>query len=275
MGREPYQAGAARLTAGPWASSRSQDIGWFAEAKALLGKDIRAEIRTRVAVNSVGLFAFASLLLLALATQGLRTILAINILKLPLHTITMGDVSRALIPAWSEQSKMGLLWTLLSFAAFTGLAHSFVHEEEAGTVTALRVCMSAAGVYAGKLGFNLLLLTGIAALVTPFYITLTGMAVGHWFEFTLVMLGGCLGLGSTATIIAALAAKAKGAGALFGAIGMPIITVFLILLLNAANTLYNVDASSMRRIQDIGGLISFGVLLIAVSALTFRFVWEE
>jgi len=252
---------------------------WFSQAKTLFLKDIRAELRTRVAINSVGLFAFASLLLIALATRDLRDIQTIRLLSLPLHDIQVGDISNAMLPAWSDPSKMGLLWTLLCFAAFAGLAHSFVHEEETGTVTALRLTMTPAGVYAGKLAFNLTLLTAIAVLVTPFYMGLTGMHTGNWFVFLLVMAAGCLGLGSTATIIGALAAKARGSGALFGAIGLPVITVFLMLLLNAANTLYRDDSQAVnhtvRTIQDVGGLASFGVLLVTVSVFTFQYVWEE
>jgi hypothetical protein len=51
--------------------------------------------------------------------------------------------------------------------------------------------------------------------------------------------------------------------------------VFLMLLLNAANTLYTIDPSAVRVARDVGGLLSYGVLLIAVSTLTFGFVWEE
>jgi len=248
---------------------------WLPQAVALYKKDILAETRTRVAINSVGLFAFASLFLLTLATRGLGEVQSIRILALPLHGITLADVEKAQLPAWTGPSKLGLLWVLLCFAAFAGLAHGFVHEEEAGTGTALRLTMNPQAVYVGKLSFNLTLLSLIAVLVTPFYMGLTGMSAGNVLAFLIVMLGGCLGLGSTATIIAVLASKARGSGALFGAIGLPIIVVFLMLLLNAANTLYNAQATTMRMVQDFGGLMSFGVLLISVSAFTFKFVWEE
>ena len=249
---------------------------WFAEAKALFLKDVRAELRTKVAVSAVGIFAFASLLLLGLATRTLKDVKTLHELDLavrPLYSLI--EIRAKSSPSWENASKMGVLWVLLCFAAFAGLAHTFVHEEETGTVTALRLTMSSGGVYAGKLAFNMMLLFAVALLVTPSYMLLTGMPTGSWIVFLLVMCGGCLGLGSTATIIAALAAKARGTGALFGAIGLPLLTVFLLLLLNAANTLYNREASLLRQVQDIGGLFSFSVLLIAISALTFHFVWED
>jgi heme exporter protein B len=178
-------------------------------------------------------------------------------------------------PAWDAPSKMGMLWILLCFAAFSGLSHSFVHDEETGTVMALRLSMSAGAVYAGKLAFNLLLILAVAVIVTPIYMLITGMPMGAPLVFLLVMFSGCVGLAGAATIVAALAAKAHGTGALYGAIGLPLLVVFLMLLLNAASAVFIIDPPPVRLVRDIGGLLSYGVLLITVSALTFGFVWED
>jgi len=219
-------------------------------------------------------FTFSALLLLALATATLKELRAVSPLRL-VEPLTTDRVMAQSFPAWDSVSKMGLLWVLLCFAAFSGLSHSFVHEEETGTVTALRLHMSTGAVYAGKLAFNLTLIMAVALLVTPVYMLVTGMTAGSPSVFVLVMFSGCVGLAGAATIVAALAAKARGTGALYGAIGLPLLVVFLLLLLNAANTLFTVDPSTVRVVRDIGGLLSYGVLLIAVSALTFGFVWED
>ncbi len=241
----------------------SGETEWLRDAWTLLRKDVRAELRTKTAVSAVGVFAFASLLLMGLATVTLKDVLGHN------------PILNKDFLAWTNDSKMGLLWTLLCFAAFAGLSHSFVHEEETGTVMALRLTTTANAVYAGKLAFNVLLLIGVALVVTPFYMLLTGMQSGPLLVFVTTMLSGCVGLGGAATIVAALAAKARGSGALFGAIGLPMITVFLLLLLNAARTLYNAEAVPLHYVKDVGGLLSYGILLIAASAFTFRFVWED
>lgn len=247
---------------------------WVAEATALFHKDLRAELRTKTAVSAVGVFTFASLLLLALATALLTQVKTIDLLQLP-DPATITQIQDRMRPAWDSAGKLGLLWVLLCFAAFTGLAHAFVHEEETGTVTALRLTMTSGAVYAGKLLFNLLLILAVALLATPTYMLITGMSMGNPPVFLAVMAGGCIGLAGAATIIAALAAKARGTGALYGALGLPLLTVFLMLLLNAANTVYIRDASTLRIIRDVGGLLSYGVLLIAVSVLIFDFIWEE
>lgn len=261
---------------------------WLEEARTLFLKDLRAELRTKVAVSAVGVFTFSSLLLLTLATATLKELKAFSepLFYQNLDTIKgagsihldgmIGQlINSALYPAWSSPSKLALLWVLLCFAAFAGLSHSFVHEEETGTTTALRLTMSPPAVYAGKLSFNLLLISAVALVVTPAYMMITGMGLGSPPVFVATMITGCIGLAGAATIVAALAAKAQGTGALYGAIGLPLLIVFLILLMNAANTVYAANIEPARVVKDVGGLLSYGVALIAISAITFHFVWEE
>lgn len=236
---------------------------WVTQALALFRKDLIAEFRTRTAMSAIGVFSLASLMLIALATATLKELTFLD------------NVSEAMKPAWQPPSKFGILWVLLFFAGFSGLAHSFVHEEETGTVMALRLRMIPEAIYVGKLLLNFLLVFGVACGVSPLYMLITGMPLGNPFVFTLVMLGGCLGLSAAATIVAAIAAKARNKGALFGALGLPLIVVFLMLLMGAANTLFTVAPSLERIVRDVGGLLSYAVLLIAVSALTFRYIWEE
>ncbi len=235
---------------------------WHKQAAALWKKDIRAEMRTRVATGSMGVFALSALLLIALS-------------MLSVKGVEYRDALGRLKPAWDDAGKMALLWTLLCFAAFTGLAHPFVHEEESGTSLALRLYMSAEAVYAGKLLFNLTTLAAMMLVITPAYMLLTGMNTGRLILFFPIMIGGCFGLGSVATVVAALAAKAKSSGALFGAIGLPILVVFLILLMQAAHLCYAGNATPISIVKDVGGLVSFGVMIVALSAMLFHFIWDD
>lgn len=273
MGRYADTVG-NRAVSGQARAVAAKPVSWLDEARALLAKDLRAELRTKVALSAVGVFTFSALLLLSLATATLKEVQTVDILRLP-EPLNRDSLIAAMHPAWDAAGKMGMLWILLCFAAFSGLSHSFVHEEETGTGMALRLSMSAGAVYAGKLAFNLLLILAVAVVVTPIYMLITGMPIGSAPVFLLVMFSGCVGLAGAATIVAALAAKARGTGALFGAIGLPLLVVFLMLLLNAAGTIFIIDPPPVRLVRDIGGLLSYGVLLITVSALTFGFVWED
>ncbi len=248
--------------------------GWAADAFALLEKDFRAELRTRVAMSAVGVFAFAALLLIALAMATLKDARSAPLLKLP-DPVSLDLLSRLSHPAWDPISKLGLLWVLLCFSAFAGLSHSFLHEEESGTTTALRLTMRSGSVFAGKYLFNLILLVLVALIITPVYMVLTGMESGSPLVFLCVMVCGCVGLSAVATIVAALAAKAHSSGALYGAIGLPLLVVFLLMLLNAGSALYAPEPGLIATVRAVGGLLSYGILILAVSALTFQFVWEE
>ena len=74
--------------------------------------------------------------------------------------------------------KAALLWVVLFFAAFSGLAHVFTHEEETNTATALRLSAPPGAVYAGKLAFNLTVLGVVALVITPIYMLMTGSRPG-------------------------------------------------------------------------------------------------
>lgn len=265
--KEPAAAAKDRVPADSFVTGSvrpclTKERSWVRQTQILLKKDLQTELRTRVALCAVGVFTFAALLLLALATESLKQEMVV-------------DPRGVIRPAWDAPAKMGLLWVLLCFAAFSGLSHAFVQEEETGTALTLRLYAKPEAVYAGKLLFNLLLLCGITAVVSPVYMLITSMPMGEPVGFFLLMLSGCLGLSSTATIIAALTAKARGGGALYGAVGLPMLVVFLLLLLNAAGTLYMRDAPLVLSVRNTGGLLSFGVLMVSVSALLFSYVWED
>ena len=53
-------------------TAASSQINWFQAGVSLFRKDVRAEMRTKVAFSAIGVFTFSSLLLLALATATLQ-----------------------------------------------------------------------------------------------------------------------------------------------------------------------------------------------------------
>src|SRR5438270_772888 len=72
----------------------------------------------------------------------------------------------------------------------------------------------------------------------------------------------------------AIFARAGGKGALYGALGFPILLPLLFIAVRATSlAISGEDSAELPR--DVGGLLSFAVMLITVSALLFPFVWEE
>lgn len=239
------------------------NVTWSRAAYALFKKDLRAEFRTKTALSSLAVFSLSALMVLAFATSTLKQVTYFD------------NVSGTEQLAWKSASKFGILWVVFFFAAFSGLGHSFVHEEEGGTTTALRLRMSPEAVYAGKLALNFVTIFAVAAFVTPLYMLVTGLPFQSPAMFILVMISGCLGLAAAATVVAAISAKAQNKGALFPALGLPLIVVFLLLLMSAGNTLFARVSDLQNPVRDVGGLCSYAILLITVSALVFRYIWEE
>ena len=124
--------------------------GWLRRA-AVTAKDLRSEFRTRVALNSLGLFALTTLIAVAYSVGPFR----------------IASEDRPFLLAV-------LLWIVVFFAALAGLDRSFVKEEESHTAPLLRLSASPLVVWAGKLLFNVVLLAMLLAALVPLYCMLMG-----------------------------------------------------------------------------------------------------
>src|SRR4051812_1757027 len=162
-------------------ASTDSQLSTLAKASwAVFRKDVRAELRTRYALNALGLFAVS-------------TVVAISLGVGPLTT----SPDLPLIHA-------ALLWIAILFAAFTGLARAFVQEEESRTAAALRLSAPPIAVYLGKLLFNLALLLLLALLTALLFVVLVRMRIGNLGLFAALLLAGSLGLVAVTTLIAAI-----------------------------------------------------------------------
>jgi heme exporter protein B len=217
------------------------------QAMAVLAKDLRSELRSRSALNAILLFAVTALVVVGFAAGG--------------------ALKGAVIQA-------ALLWVILFFAAFAGLAHSFQTEMETGTWLALNLSCSPSAIYAGKLVFNLVLLLTIVVLVAPLFALMASLSVVRPVAFAMVVLFGSVGLGAGATFTAAILARAGGQSALYGALGFPLLLPLLLMAVRATSlTLQPGDANEIWRI--LSGLVAFATMLILGGALLFPILWED
>lgn len=222
--------------------------GFLRQAWLVWSKDLRAEFRERTSIVSVLLFAVTSLVVVAFGLAGRE----------------LGTDAAA-----------PLLWTVLFFAAFSGLAHVFTAEEEAATSEFLRMAASAESVFWGKLIFNLALLLLTASVVVPLFVVIADMAVPRPLPFLAVVTAGVIALASAATTVGAIVAKARIRGALFGALGFPIVLPLMMMAVVATRRAVGGDATEWSWFRDAGGLISYGVMIITVSLLIFPIIWEN
>jgi heme exporter protein B len=218
------------------------------QAIAVFRKDILSETKTRSALSAALMFVLTTVMMMAFATAG--------------EKITSGVAA-------------GLLWVALFFSAMTGLAKSFVSEEERGTVLLLQLVAEPSAVYFGKLLFNTVLtvlLYGLAVCV--FLFVMNDVAIKSPALFWASFLLGSVATASATTIIAAIIAKANTKGALFPVLSFP---VLLPLILSGVETTYQAltGVAFEQARSSFQVIAAYTVVVISISWMLFDFVWKE
>lgn len=233
------------------ASPRDTPVSTVGAVLAVFVKDWRTEWRTRAALNSIALFAVASPVALSFTVA--RQVLAPE---------TLG----------------GMLWTVLLFAALVGLGRSFVKEEESGTATLLRLNFSSDSVLWGKALFNLSLLTATQLAAVPLFALMLDARIKNWPLLGLTLAGGDVGLAVTATLLGAIAARARARGALFGAIALPLLLPLLVAAAAATAACLTAPPglpTSREYWPSMQMICAYDVVMVAAVYMLFGFVWRD
>jgi heme exporter protein B len=223
---------------------------WLSEAAAVAAKDLRTEFRTRVALNSLGLFAL--------------TVLAAVSYTVGPYRITVED--RPFLLAV-------LLWIVVFFAALAGLDRSFVKEEESHTAPLLRLAASPLAVWFGKLLYNLCLIYALMALLVPLFCILMGYTIVLIRGFLIVLVLGGFTLAVVTTIIAAIIARAMTRGALFSVLSLPLLLPLMIFLIQG--TTGAAEGTPETVTNTIRAVLSMGGIMTIVSGALFPVVWRD
>ena len=218
----------------------------YQQALAVFRKDVRMELRNRASLNAILLFSVTALVVVAFGIGNLETV---------------------------AQLKAGLLWIVLFFAAFSGLSHVFLQEEETGTAMALRMHAQPEAVYAGKAAFNLALTLCIAVVVVPIFCIMLKLPTSRPVALCAVVLSGLFSLSSGASAVAAIISQSRGKGAIFGAIGFPILLPALMVAVRGTQIAVGTSGDSVVRI--VFGLLAFGVMIMTVATVLFPVLWDD
>ncbi|MEW6622941.1 MAG: heme exporter protein CcmB [Bacillota bacterium] len=220
---------------------------WALPVWAIIRKDLLEEFRTRYAVNSLVMFAVTTLVM----------------------------VSFAVGPFSLDQSlHAAFIWIILFFSAMTGLARSFVKEEENKTAAGLKLSASPEIVYLGKLLFNLLVMLGLTLILIPIYLLLMVPPIGSWWLMLFILFLGNICLAGAVTILAAIVARAGSKNALLPTLSFPILLPVLITAISVTETALGGGTFSQGK-WELQFLVSYGVILIAASILLFNYVWYD
>ena len=222
-------------------------MDWLAGTWAIFRKDLRVELRTRYALNSLLLFVLGSLLLVLFAVG-----------PQPL----------------TARVQSALLWIVMLFAASIGLGRSFVAEQEQGTVLLLQLNTRPSMVFAGKLLFNLLTVGLLTSLAAGAFLFLLNVEVPAPGLLGLTLATGAVGLASATTLLAALVARAARKGPLLPVLLLPL----LIPLLVAGTSATRKALAGLPWVQaqdELLTLIGFAGATISAAVVLFDYVWQE
>jgi heme exporter protein B len=220
---------------------------WASEAAAVFAKEWRCEFRTRYALNTLGLFAFTTLVVVSFSLGPLGVVRSQGTAVLPV-----------------------LLWIILLFSVAAGLPRAFVQEEETHTAMALRLAATPSALFCGKLLYGLTLVLALEALVTPAYLIMTSLEVASPGLLAAVLAAGGYGLASGSMLVAAIIAQARSKGTLFSVLSFPVLLPLLVI---------TVELTRGAAAGDPGG-VALPVLLLYDAAVTvaglmlFPAVWN-
>jgi len=221
---------------------------WLRSVVAIFLKDWRSELRTRYAFSALGMFVVTTIaiILFSLGSEGAP-----------------------------PDALSGMLWVVIFFAAMSGLARTFVTEEERGTAATLQLLSPGSAVYFGKLLFNLALVTLLNVVTVSLYaLFISGFVIQTGSIFAVTIILGSIGFAAAATIIAAIIARASTKGTLYPVLSFPILLPLLLTVINATRL-----AADGAFFQEAAGefqlLISYIVVVITASVTVFDYVWKD
>jgi len=221
------------------------------ETAAVLAKELRSELRSRVALNAVGLFALTTLVAVAYQIGPYR-----------IHEQDRPHLLAA------------LLWIILFFAALSGLARVFVKEEDAHTAKTLRLAARPLAVFGGKLLFNLLLLLALECFIVPLYLALMGYSVTGVWGLIAVLSTGSVALATTSTLVAAIISRASGSGTLFAILTVPIALPLLVVLIQGTRAAA-ASAALAAVLPALQAIVSLAGVQLVASLFLFPVVWHD
>lgn len=219
-------------------------------AFAIFQKDLRLEMRSRVALNSLLLFVVTALFLAFFGVGGDKL---------------------------TPRVESALLWIVVLFAAAIGLGRSFLAEEERQTALLLRLHASPMAVYVGKLIFNFVLLAVVNFLATGIFIVLLNKSVANPLLLSVVVLGGSLALAGSTTLLSALIVQAGSAG-LLPVLLFPLIIPLMGALVNATQLCLGaapIETISGDLEDNLVTIFAFAGVTITASVLLFDQVWSD
>jgi heme exporter protein B len=218
------------------------------DAALVAGKDLRIEVRSRVATNQVAPFAILVLLLFAFALEPDRGVL--------------------------NQAAPGLFWIAVLFCSLLAVQRSFAVEANDSARDGLRLSgLDPAGIFLGKAGAVALELAGLEVLLAIGIIVLYGTTLAGAGLLLAAALAATVGLAACGTICGALAAGLQVRETLLPLLILPVVAPVLLGATRAWEVALGQSLDDGWRWVSL--LSVFAVVYVTLGVLAFGSLLEE
>lgn len=225
-------------------------MGFWAQVRAILWKDIVVELRTKERLSSMFFFA-------------LLVIVIFNFVFEP-----GSEAMREMAP--------GILWVTFTFAGLLGLTRSFTMERENGCMSGLLLCPADRGaIFVGKALGNIVFMAVVEAVSLPFFAVFMNVAVLPSLGRLLILMAlGTLGFSTVGTLFSAMSTNTKMREVMLPLLLFPILVPILLAVVKGTEA-----ALAGEPLAGVAGWLKIAVafcgIFTAASILLFDYVVEE
>jgi heme exporter protein B len=223
-------------------------MNFWNAVRAIIWKDIRAELRTKDIFSSMFVFALLSVLVFSFAFE----------LRVP-------DM---------KMVAPGIVWVAITFAGTLGLNRAFVIEQDKGSLAGLLLApVDRAAIYFGKMFGNLIFIFVVEIILLPLVMIFFNLSLLTW-QHILVLLLGTYGFAAVGTVFSAMAVNTRAREVMLPVLLFPVLLPVLVAGVKMTGAL--VDGESLSSVANWLQLVAvYDIGFTVVAYLTFGFVVEE
>lgn len=219
---------------------------FFAQAWAILWKDIRCELRSKQSWLGMGLFALLVLVIFN-------------------FTFDLRVANKVAVAP-------GALWVAFIFASMLGLGRTMAAEREQGSLDRLLLSpVDRKAIYLAKLIGNMLFIGLVELVALPVFGILFNLPLFVGALIPIVLLG-TLGIATIGTLFSAMAAATRARELLLPILVFPMIVPIVI---GAIRLTQDIMAPTLNEPPWLSLIIAFDIIFLSISMLTFQYVIEE
>jgi heme exporter protein B len=223
----------------------------IATARAILGKDLLIELRTKESVPAMVLFSI--------------TVYVLFHFGLDRNSLD-GDLAS------------GVLWVTLLLAAVIGVTRLFAAEREQGGIDALLLApVDRTALFLAKASGLFLFLVAVEIVAVPAYdLLLLGPGLGGALPALLpILVLGDLGLAAVGALVSALAVETRVRELIVPLLLLPLLVPLLIACAQATEPLFRQDQGPEDLGRGLGLLTLYDVVFVLLSVAVFDYLLED